>query len=691
MMWFRKILVCMLTVMLLVSAQNSFAEAENLNKNNKFNLGQVVVSATRSEISRFDAPQDVTVVNSDEIMASPFDRVEDIVRSVPGIYNFRHYGLQTNGIVNPLVMRGVGQSRVLVLVDGVPQNDNFNNAIAWVAWGHIPKESIERIEIVRGPTSALYGSEGLGGVIHIITKNPKDKRQTLIKGQGGTADTYSGYGFYSQKINDFGFLLSGGYEESDGLYMTKDPQSYNIKRYRETGKVFGKASYDFSPSSSLVFSALYFDQDAGQGREFFHNDLQLDQYSMTYSQKGENVDLKGLVYLNRADKTAFQDSASNNYASLDHEEKFKGTYTWGTDIQGTILRWKPAQLTLGAAYKEAVWKYDEDYATSSRDAGGRGKQRFISPFANLNTRFFEDSLIVDIGGRYDWIETLDGANWDTSASGGKPAYNNKFNSNKESSFSPKMGVAWHPDDKTTIRTSGGKGFRAPSLFELYKVHVRSGGTYYREANPDLKPEEIWSYDVGAERFLMDNLLGKLTFYQSFAKDYIGDRLTGTGTFGGGKTRYEYKLDNINEVDIHGIEAELQWSVINDLTIFTSYTYNISKVRKDINNAALEGNYLPNDPRHNVHCGFRYQNPKIVDISLTANYYADIYYDNENTFKPGDYLTMDVAVSRKFFDRVTTYVNVENIFNKEYPIFRSLTSGDTTAPGIVVTGGMKLEF
>ncbi|MDZ7581640.1 MAG: TonB-dependent receptor plug domain-containing protein [Deltaproteobacteria bacterium] len=186
-----------LTVMVL-GLPFSVAAADEPKTTNR--LDDVVVSATRTEIPVFDAPQSVTVLTSEDIMASPFERVEDIVRSVPGMYNFRHYGLQTNGIVSPLKMRGVGNNRVLILVDGVPQNDNFNNAIAWVGWGHIPKETIERIEIVRGPTSALYGSEGLGGVIHIITKKPKAERQTSVRGEAGTADTYGGYGFHSQKI-----------------------------------------------------------------------------------------------------------------------------------------------------------------------------------------------------------------------------------------------------------------------------------------------------------------------------------------------------------------------------------------------------------------------------------------------------------------------------------------------------------
>jgi outer membrane receptor protein involved in Fe transport len=655
-----------------------------------YRLGEVVVSATRSEIPVFDAAQSVTVISNEELMASPFDRVEDIVRSVPGMYNFRHYALQTNGIVSPLKMRGVGSNRILILVDGVPQNDNFNNAIAWVAWGHIPKETIERIEIVRGPTSALYGSEGLGGVIHIITKKPRAERQTSVRGEAETADTYGGYGFHSQKIKDFGFIVAGGYEESDGFYMVEDPEAYEIKRYREACKVLGKATYDVTPASEISFAALYYDHETGKGRKFFYDELTLDQYWMNYNHDGEFFDLKGLLYLNRADKTAFQDTASNNYSSLLRMEKMPST-TWGADFQGTIPLGERTKFTLGAAYKEASWDYDGEYVASTRDVGAEGKQRFISPFANLDFRFLDDNLIVNLGTRYDWIETSDGANWDSQGSAGKPAYDNTFDSNTEGSFSPKLGVAWHPDDKTTFRASCGKGFRAPSLFELYKVHVRGGGTYYREANPDLEPEEIWSYDVGVERFLTNNLWGRLTFYQSFAKDYIGDRLIGTGNFGGGKTRYEYKLDNISKVDIYGIEAELEWYALSDLTLFANYTYNISEVKKDDNNAALEGNYLPNDPRHNVHFGFRYNNPKILNVSVIANYYADIYFDNENTLKESGHFTVDASVSRRFFDRLTAYLNVENMFDEEYPMFRSLSSGDTLAPGVIVTGGVKLEF
>lgn len=655
-------------------------------------LDEVVVSATRTEIPVFDAPQSVTVLSSEDIMASPFERVEDIVRRVAGIYNFRHFGLQTNGIVSPLSMRGVGKNRVLVLVDGVPQNDNFNNSVSWVAWGHIPREAIARIEIVRGPTSALYGSEGLGGVIHIFTQKPQAERQTSIRGEAGTADSYAGYGFHSQKSNDFGFMLAGGYEESDGWFMVEDPEDYEIKRYREVAKGIGKVTYDLTPSSDLSFSALLYDHETGKGREFFFDELTLDQYWLNYARKGETLDLKGLVYLNRADKTAFQDTARDNFTSLFRKEKFDGTHAWGADLQGSILNWSPTRITLGATYKEAVLDYSEDFAGSTRDAGAEGEQQFISPFVNLDARFLDDRLIVNLGARYDRIETSDGANFDTQGSAGRPPFDNRFDRNTEDSFSPKAGIAWHPDNKTTLRVSGGKGFRVPSLFELFKVQVRGGGTFFREANPDLEPEEIWSYDVGAERFLGDNLWSRLTFYQSFAKDYIGDRLLRAVPFAGGtRTRFEYKLDNISEVDIYGVETELEWYPSVDLTLFANYTYNVSEVAEDDNNAELEGNNLPNEPRHQTHFGFRYQNPQIFNLGMTANYYADIYFDNENTLKESGYFTLDASLSRRFFGRLTAYVNVENLFDEEYPIFRRQGRADTIAPGRIVIGGIRFEF
>jgi outer membrane receptor protein involved in Fe transport len=666
------------------------AEPQAGEKEKAFDMTTIVVTTSRLESRAVDAAQTVSVITDEQIMASPFERVEDIVRSMPGVYNYRHYGQQTSGIQSPLSMRGVGKNRVLILVDGVPQNDTFNNSISWVAWGHIPKENIERIEIVRGPSSALYGSEALGGVINIITKSAGPDRTSSLRAEAGTADTYGAHGFHSRTFGDAGVVVGGGYEESDGFHMVEDPAAYEIRRHRQVYKMLGKLSCRLSPETDLSLSALHYRHETGKGREFFYDDLTLNQFWLNLRQRGSLVDFTGLFYLNHADKTAYQDTATDHYASLLRKEEMT-PLTWGGDIQGSAALGSGAKATVGLAYKDVSWAYDDVYVNSRRDVGAEGKQQFLAPFANADFRFFDESLLLNAGARYEWIRTSDGANWDSAASAGKPAYNNTYETETVGTFAPKMGAVWHVDERTTLRASAGKGFRAPSLFELYKVHVRQGGAYYREANPGLDPEEIWSFDAGVDRFLTDDLWSRVAIYRSYAQDYIGDRLVGTSTLSDGKTRYNYVLDNISEVEIYGVEAEMRWFVSRSLELFANYTYNVSDVAKDANNAEMEGNALPNEPRHAAHAGLNWRVQKGFDLSLIGNYYADIYFDNENTLKDDGHFTMDISLSRTLVSGMTVYVNGENVFDEEYAISRSLSASDTVAPGLIVTGGVKYAF
>ncbi len=634
---------------------SSLAEKES---RDAFRLDEVVVSATRAEIPVFDAPQSVTVVTEQEIMASPFERIEDILRFTVGFQNYSHYGQQTGGVASHFGMRGVGRNRTLLLLDGVPLNDNFNNSIAWVAWGLIPKETIARIEIVRGPTSSVYGSEGLGGVIHVITKKPTETRETSLKFTAGTEDTIGVSALHSQKISRFGFLASGAYDESDGFYMV-DPEEiedYTLKRYREVGKGFGKLVYSPDERTDLSFSALYYDHEMGKGREYFYDDLQLDQYRLGATFRGDGMDWSGLVYLNRADKTAYQDrlvTATNSYVP-DHDEMFPENIVWGAEIQNTARISDTATLVSGLAYKRISMDYDEDYLESSRDVGAEGRQETVSPFVDVTARLLEEKLILNAGLRYDYVRNFDGRSWDTSLNS-----DSEYDSNTWDNFSPKAGIVFHPDEFSALRTSIGTGFRAPALFDLYKLHVRGGGTSVRFPNPDLDPEKIVTWDVGGERFFFDRLWARLAYYRSWASDYIGTRTTRTYSIG--SRRYtESQYDNINKVDIHGVEAELQYDFGYGLSSFFNYNYNISEVAEDEENQSLEGKYLPGEPRHKFRAGLTYLNPNFVNASLALKYNVDEYADSANTIEVDDYVTVDVAVWKKFFDLVTVRLNVENL-------------------------------
>ncbi|MGE0083914.1 MAG: TonB-dependent receptor plug domain-containing protein [Desulfococcaceae bacterium] len=644
-------------------------------------MEEMVVSATRSEVPVFDTSQSVTVISKEEITDSPFERIEDILRFSVGIENHSHYGNQTGGVSSHMSMRGVGRNRILMMLDGVPLNDNFNNSIAWVAWGLIPRESIERIEIVRGPSSALYGSDGLGGVVNIITKKPAEKRDASVRAFAGSGDTYGGSALYSQKLSKFGFLLSGGYEDSSGFYMV-DPdeeEDYTIKRYRDVGKGFGKFVYSPGDQTDISLSLLYYEHEMGKGREFFYDDLQMDQYRLGLSHRTDFMDWSGLVYLNRADKTAYQDNAADNYTSLDRKEMFPENYNWGAEMQNTARISDAVTLTAGVSYKRVSMDYDEDYTTSARDAGASGIQDGISPFVNAEGIFFDKKLIVNAGARYDWIRNSDGSSWDTKPPGINP-YNNAYDSETWDNFSPKIGMVYHPDEITSLRTSLGTGFRAPSLFELYKVHVRSGGRSLRYANPSLEPEEIVTWDIGAERLFFSKVWLRLTYYQSWASDYIGSRTLKTYEKGG-KTYTESMLDNISEMEIYGVESEIEWDIRDDLSAFFRYTYNISEITKDEENNSLEGKYLAGDARNKVRAGITYKNPKYVNASLFLRHNSKEYSDSLNTIKVPDYVSVDLSLSRKFFDSLLLRFDIENLNDDE----------DVSEEGTIYMGSVQFSF
>ena len=644
-----------------------------------YRLDDVVVSATRSEITVFDAPQSVTVVSEKEIMASPFERIEDILRFTVGFQNYSHYGQQTGGVASHFAMRGVGRNRTLLLLDGVPLNDNFSNSIAWVAWGLIPKETIARIEIVRGPTSSVYGSEGLGGVIHVITKKPAEKRETSMKFIVGSEETYGGSAFHSQKFSRFGFLVSGGYEESNGFYMI-DPEGiedYTLRRDREVSKGFGKVTFSPNERTDISFSALYYEHEMGKGREYFYDDLQLDQYRLGVTYRGDRMDWRGLVFLNRADKTAYQDKfvgSSNSYVP-DREEMFPENLVWGAEIQNSVWLWDVLTLTMGLAYKRIEMDYDEDYRNNNNDLGASGQQETLSPFLDITAKLVKEKLLLNAGLRYDNIRNTDGRSWDT-----KTGFDMTYSSQTWDNVSPKAGIVFHPDAVSTLRTSIGTGFRTPSLFDQYKLHVRGGGTSTRFPNPKLDPEEIITWDIGGERIFFGRLWVGLTYYQSWASDYIGSR-TIRKYEKNGKTYTESIYDNISEVDIHGVEAELQYEIGQGLSSFFNYNYNISEVSEDKQNPELEGKYLAGEPQHKFRAGLTYRNPKLINATLAFKYNVDEYADSENTTKVSDYATVDLSVWKRVFDRVLLRLSIENLTDENEYI----------EDGTLYYGSIQFEF
>jgi outer membrane cobalamin receptor len=236
-------------------------------------LEPVVVSASRIEQRLRDVPANVTIITREEIQQSPARTVDDLLRQVPGFSLFRRSSsLVTHPTAQGVSLRGIGPSgvsRTLVLLDGVPLNDPFGG---WVYWSKVPLESIERIEVVRGGGSGVYGNYALGGVINIVTKRP-EARVTQAKLDLGTRNTVDADLLASHVTGPWGVSVEGNFFRTDGYKIVRENQrgAIDIDADSSHETFNGRVEYTPSLASSLFLVGSFFHEDRGNGTPLQNN------------------------------------------------------------------------------------------------------------------------------------------------------------------------------------------------------------------------------------------------------------------------------------------------------------------------------------------------------------------------------------------------------------------------------------
>lgn len=661
--------------------------AEEREQKEVIELGEIVVTATRTKRPLRDVTASVTVITRKDIEETPFERIEDILKITPGLEVTSRYGLGMMGGNRPVNLRGVGGygNRTLVMVDGVPINNaNYH----WVMWSLIPKDSVERIEVIRGPFSALYGSNAMGGVINVITKEPIKIRETIIEGTYGSMNTWMPKIIQSGKIDKFGYYLSGEYEETDG-YMADEPtMSYNIKRFQKEWRYSGKLTYDLENVSLLTLNFLGHNSERSAGREYLKGDVVDNHLSLNYSREGKRINWFGSLYINNGEMDYIFDSPMPPPAyTYKYWNETVPYQVFGGIIQPSISLADWNTLSFGMDYRHEQLDKEDKYFDipstppdeSQRAGAAEGKQKHKSIFLQEEISFFDKYLIVTFGGRYDWVKNYDGRNFDTNPPGPTPPYENDFPIKRWEQFSPKLGFAYHLAKDTTLRGSLGKGFSAPSLSELYSSIMR--GTLFMECNPSLKPEEVFSYDLGIEKWFLNAVHGTITFYRSDARDYIGYITV--------NPNYRRK-DNISKVKIKGVETELKWNITDKFSCFANHTYNRSEIVEYEPDSSIEGNFLPETTTDKSGIGLSFSNAKLFDSNVTFNYMDKRYYDTQNTQELEDYYTVDLKISRKIVKYCILSLGVENLFDKKYTIYKGVPQ-DVVSPGRTITSSVKIKF
>jgi iron complex outermembrane receptor protein len=636
---------------------NSFAQEQK-----PIELGEIVVTATRISQTITDVPASVSVITKQEIKNTPSKTVDDLLKREAGIDVVRPYGESSKS--QSISLRGIygaRSSRVLILLDGIPLNNLYNGS---VDLNTIPTDAIERIEVVKGASSHLFGSNALGGVINIITKKPSKKFEIKLNGGGGNLGSWKSNLEISGTVGNLSYFLSGEKFHTQGYKNV--PEEFQKSYYTYTDREMDKNSlstklvYKLTSESNLYTRFLRYYDKTNFGRKNYFGRTDENRFCIGYKAKKLQFNL-------------FIDDLDDSYTSTKSGdvisyESFGDKDFWGLNFQNNFDLLSFWNLTWGIDFKQGKIKSNDEYKTTIRERYTKGRQRYLGIF--LQNRFeTNEKFSIYLGGRFDWWRSYDGENYDSK-------YNLAplhYDENIDYAFSPKLGLVYHIKDDLIFRTSIAKAFRAPSLYELYRTWYWGTKTY--ASNPDLEPEEVWSFDLGIEKFLARARIG-LTFYYNDINDLIYSVKVSPDY---------YQRKNVAEAVSRGIELETSYDLNEFFSFFFNYTYNHSQIKKCPEKKELEDKWLMHSPFNKASWGIIYKKEPL-NLGLSATYVGERFDDDENKEKLKSYLLLDLKVSLHVKNNIEFFVDIYNLTNKTYS-----ESYKTIAPPRTFMMGLNIKF
>ncbi len=653
-------------------------------------MQKTVVTATRTETAVEDLPVSVTVITAEEIEKMPVSTVDEVLNEAVGLQVRRNKGLCNTTSHTTVYMRGTGDSgRVLVLKDGIPINRTYGSSVT--LWNTLSLENIERIEIVRGASSALYGSSAMGGVINIITKHPKEGVSGTVTMQGGSFDTYMGSASVNAGTDDYSVRASVEHKRTQGYeyYEGSSWKNYYKKPENELTNISIGGDIWLGESILRLDYAHLLEDSLSATTTQYDGEQKTDEYMLSWGVplgKKTDFNVKAYYYDEGYESNADTYNSTSGkfdtyyYDSTIPKDEYGVMFQVSTELAGH-------KLTAGSDLKWA--KCTCEYAYSTGDRNFSGEQDLYALFVNDEIGFLGNRLIVNAGLRYDYWKNHDGDFYDSTTSTARTII---YPDNTDQALSPKIGVSYKLNPAIKFRASFGTGFKAPSLYDLYKSGPH-GSTRFDLANPDLEPERMeWSYDVGFDATPHKKLCVSMTFYQSSIKDFLGEKTLAASEvpswFSPDDGMAVIQTINLGRVEIYGVEANLEYKISNQWSTFINHTYNVSTIEEYEEDRTVEGNYLSYTPRHMTKIGVTYDNPDLFTLGVFLTNVGERYGDLENTDskKLDAYQVVGLKISREIREGLEVFGEVNNLTDEDYKEYYT-----TNNPPASFMAGVKYTF
>ncbi len=649
-------------------------------------LDEMVVTASRRPTRLESAPAVVNVITREDIQRLPAQNLAELIRDEVGIVLKQPQGA---GIVTPqsVGIRGLDFERILLLVDGQPWNSGFTD---YFYLSTIPLDAVERIEIVRGPFSSLYGTNALGGVIHVFTRDGRGSAfdgllSTRLGDFGRFETTESLGGSLDEKASAF---ITHNHFESDNYFLNDDrPDVIDPRNRGYTHERFhGHMAFMPAPNLELRLSGGAYSSETGYGiGESFgiekHQDvnnyylngrgtwtandrLQLffgsDHLSNDFEFTGET--LTRVVMFPRPPRFVFE--PSQDHYGFDRTRAYLG---------GNLEVFSGNILTLGGEVQwnrgfKRVSNLDTDAILPVLNRPGQELDELEGNYAfylHDDWLFLNDRLELILGLRYDNFEGFG------------------------DHLSPKAALNWYYWESGRVKLSAGNAFRAPAMNQRLTPAWTLAPFVTFVANADLEAETLWSYELSFENeFLGKKLKTRVTPFMTFADDFI-TIATLPDPLDPSRRSLIKQPQNIQSVRIEGVETEVALRPVEELKLYANYQY--AEVRDDDTDRILDNHPLNTARMGAVWYSRHYADLLGVTASLVAVYESGRNFTELRTGRLGSiggYTTLDTRIGMDFWKRrFSVFGDIYNLLDKQ----TYKTGTDDFLPGRNWLLGLQINY
>ncbi len=571
----------------------------------------IVVTATRTEAKLSEVGKSISVIDLPMIERRQTIAVADLLRTLPGVTIQRNGGA---GSVTSVFIRGAQADQTVALIDGVKLNDpaapggGFNFA-------DLMTDNLDRIEVLRGPQSVLWGSQAIGGVVNILTRTPTDKLSLNATAEYGRHESGRLSGNISTKVGPIALSAGAGYITTDGISVADsgvEDDGYHL---------FGanlKAAVTVSAAVSLDLRGYYtkskVDLDGFPPPTFsFADTAEYQRQEQVVGYAGINAALFDGRLKNRL-AAAYTLIDRGNFDPV-------GVPVTNFDSRGRNLRFEYQGIAdLGIATATFGAEHEQE------------RFRTVSTFSPLSRKTANtDSAYLDLHAR-----PVTGL---TFGAGVRHDDHSQFGQSTTASTD----LAYTPNDgATTVRASYGEGYKAPSLYQLY-------GDF---GTPGLRPETAKGWDAGVTQQLLEGAItvGATIFRRRVINQIDFDLST-------------FTYANIQRARARGVEIELRLTPTEALLVTANYTFTNARNRQRTD--PNFGNRLARRPRQTVNVTADYDWGFGLTTGATITHVADSFDDAGNVVPLDGYVLIDLRASWPVTDQVELFGRIENLFDERY--------------------------